>query len=309
MDLYIPSINVAIQKIVIAYMQEDYSKIKEIMDYVINSEHIAGSEDDYHNASVNLVRMDDYDNAVRLLEHGWKRYRKSTDILADLLEYGLKCRKLSDIRKYYEDELSKIDRKFWTWRAFHFSVDFLMKYIRYAESEEAYKFIITQIGGIISDYKKYKPNDERAYMIEHDFYELLNEHEAAQKVLEEALKSLKICPQCALNYADNLFENGRYEECVPVLERTVKMAEDQPSINIGYAYYILALSKEGVLRDKSKELTADNVKPIYDAYYSAIVSLDDEMEQMKDQCFRRVSILERQSGIASGIEKKGGYGQ
>ena len=96
---------------------------------------------------------------------------------------------------------------------------------------------------------------------------------------------------------------------MPVLERTVKMAEDQPSINIGYAYYILALSKEGVLRDKSKELTADNVKPIYDAYYSAIVSLDDEMEQMKDQCFRRVSILERQSGIASGIEKKGGYGQ
>ena len=309
MALYIPSINVAIQKIVAAYTEEDYLKIKEIMDYVINAETIAGSEDDYHNASVGLVRMDDYDNAVFLLEHGLKRYPKSTDILADLLEYGLKCRALSEISPYYYDKLAKIDRRFWSWRAFHFSIDFHMVYIQYSKSKAREDEIIDEIEKLISDYKEYKPNDERAYMVEHDFYELLNKHDLAQKALKEALESLKICPQCALNYADSLFENGRYEECVPVLERTVKMSEDQPSINIGYAYYILALSKEGVLRDKSKELTADNVKPIYDAYYSAIVSLDDTMDRMKDQCFRRVSILERQSGIESGIEKKGGYGQ
>ncbi len=302
MALYIPSINAATQRIVNAFKMEDYSIIKETMDYILKTENIAGSEDDYHNCSVNLVKIDDYDNAVLLLQHGLKRYPKSTDLLADLLLYGLKCRKVSDISPYYENGLAKVDKRFWSWRAFHFSIEFLMVYIQYAESQEQQNRITEEITALIEDYKKYKTNDERAYMVEYNFYKLMNQHDASVNSLKTALDTLKICPQCALNYADNLFEKGEYVDCIPILERTVKMAEDQPSINIGYAYYILALSKESVLRNSAKDFNADNVKPIYDAYYSALEYSGNNMLHLIEQSIKRVRVLERESGIKSEID-------
>mgnify|MGYP006916294968 CR=1 FL=1 len=38
--------------------------------------------------------------------------------------------------------------------------------------------------------------------MEHDFYDLINQEDRAIKALKEAIDTLKICPQCALNYAD-----------------------------------------------------------------------------------------------------------
>ena len=302
MALYIPSINAATQRIINAFIVEDYMTIKETMDYVLNTETIAGNEDDYHNCSVNLVKMDDYDNAVLLLQHGLKRYPKSTDILADLLLYGLKCRKVSDISPYYENGLAKVDKRFWSWRAFHFAIEFLMIYIQYAENCEQQESITKEIKILIEAYKKYKPNDERAYMVEYDFYRLINQEDIAIDSLKMALDKLKICPQCALNYADNLFEKGEYSSCIPILEKALKMAENQPSINIGYAYYILALSKESVLRNNGNNFNCENIKPVYDAYYSALEYLDDNIPHIKTECTKRVHIMERESGIMSDID-------
>lgn len=301
MALYIPSIKAATQRIIKAYIVEDYSTIKETMDYVLNTATIAGNEDDYHNCSVNLVEIDDYYNAVLLLKHGLKRYPKSTDILADLLLYGLKCGKISEISPFYYNGLADVDKKFWSWRAFHFSIEFLMIYIQYAENDEQQDAITDEIKTLIADYKRYRPTDERAYMVEHDFYKLINQENNAENSLKMALDSLKLCPQCALNYADNLFAKGEYAKSIPILERTIKMAENQPSINIGYAYYILALSKESVLRNSGNDFNSDNIKPIYNAYYSALEFLDDNMIHLREQCVKKVSILERESGIKSDI--------
>ena len=154
MTLYIPSISVATSMIVKEYIQEEYHKIKEVMDYIINTPTIAGDADEYHNASVKLTRIEDYDNAVILLEHGLLRYPRSTDIWADLLLYGLKCRKISEISPYYYKNLAKISKRFWTWRAFHFSIDFLMVYIQYADTEAQENAVISEIESLIDDYKK-----------------------------------------------------------------------------------------------------------------------------------------------------------
>ena len=301
MALYIPSIDMAVKRIVMTYLTEDYSKIKETMDYVINNPTIAGDADNYHNAAVNLVQIDDYDNAVILLTQGLTRYPRSTDILADLLEYGMKCRPISEIRTFYFDKLAKIDKRFWSWRAFHFSIDFLMIYIQYAENKNQEQAVINEIEKLISEYKKYKPTDERAYMVEHDFYELLNQHDLAKSALKTALDNLTICPQCALNYADKLFEAGKYEEALPYLERAVRMAEAQSSINLGYAYFLLASSKENVFRNKGNDFAYDNIKPIFDAYYSALEFLGSGMDHIKEQIYKNIRILEYQSGIKSNI--------
>lgn len=301
MILYIPSITVATNMIVSSYLQEDYTKIKEIMDYVVNSDNIAGDADEYHNVSVELAKIEDYDNAVTLLEHGLFRYPRSADILADLLLYGLKCRKVSDIRPYY-DRLSGINKKFWTWRSFHFSIGFLMVYIQYVDDDKQENAIIAEVVSLIDDYKKFYPSDERAYMVECEFYELINEKEKARNALKIAVETLQVCPQCALNYADNLFEIGDYVHVIPIVEKAVNIREDQPSISIGYAYYILALSKEFVLRDTNTLFNQDNVKPVFDAYYSAMEFLEDDKRHLIKQIEKRVRILERESNIQSNID-------
>ena len=301
MALYIPSISIATDMIIKAYLQEEYPKIKEVMDYIVNTPTIAGNADEYHNASVKLTRIEDYDNAVVLLEHGLKRYPRSTDILADLLLYGLKCRKISEISPYYYDRLSKINKKFWTWRSFHFSIDFLMIYIQYADTADQENAVVQEIELLIADYKKFYPNDERAYMVEHDFYALINEKEKAENALKTAVDRLKVCPQCALNYADSLFEVGDYANVIPIAEKAVNIREDQPSISVGYAYYILALSKEFVLRSSNTTLNQNNVRPVFNAYYSAIEFLEGDKQHLTKQIEKRVKILERESNVQSGI--------
>lgn len=304
MALYIPSIDVAVKRIVVAYLSEDYSAIKETMDYIVNTDKIAGDEDNYHNAAVTLAQLNDYDNAITLLQHGLSRYPKSPDILADLLAYGMKCRPISAIRSFYFDNLAKINKRFWSWRAFHFSIDFLMVYIQYAENAEQEQTVTNEIEMLISEYKRHEPTDERAYMVEHDFYELLDKHDLAEAALKTALDKLIICPQCALNYADSLFGEGKYKEAIPYLERAISMAEAQPTINLGYAYYILALSKESVFRKDRSEFTSDTIKPLFDAYYSALEFLDTKMDNMKEQIYKKIHVLEYESGIDSKIKKE-----
>lgn len=301
MSLYIPSISIATDMIVKAYLQAEYSKIKEVMDYIVNTPTIAGSADEYHNASVKLTRIEDYDNAVILLEHGLERYPRSTDILADLLLYGLKCRKIPEISPYYYERLSKISKKFWSWRSFHFSINFLMIYIQYADTEKQEKAVVSEIETLIAQYKEFYPNDERSYMVEHDFYSLINEKEKAKNALKSAVDKLKVCPQCALNYADSLFEIGDYANVIPIAQKAVDIREDQPSINLGYAYYILALSKEFVLRSSNTTLNQNNVKPVFDAYYSAMEFLESDKQHLTKQIEKRVKILERESNIPSDI--------
>ncbi len=304
MAIYIPSIRIAAELLVDSYQTNDYTRIKEIMDYVVNTPTISGSADEYHNASVKLTRIDDYENAVIILEQGLKRFPRSTDILADLLLYGVKCRKISSISHFYYDNLAKIDKDFWTWRSFHFSIDFLMLYIQYAETREQRKAIDSEIVSLITNYKKYKPRDERAYMVEHDYYELIHCEDKAISALKNAVEKLTVCPQCALNYADYLFESGQYSAVIPIVEKAINIREDQPSINLGYAYYISALSREYVLRSDNTTFNYDNTKPVFDSYFSALEYLDNDQSHLAKQIEKRVRILERESGVESKIEFK-----
>jgi len=301
MPLYIPSITIAANMITNAYLQKNYSQIIEVMDYVINTPTIAGNADAYHNASVQLTQIQDYANAVCLLEHGLNRYPRSADLLADLLLYGLECRKVSEISTYYFDKLAKINKKFWTWRAFHFSIDFLMVYIQYSDTNEQERTVTEEIIALIDAYKTYFPTDERAYMVEYTFYTLICENQKALDALKQATETLTVCSQCALNYADYYFEHGEYDKVIPIVEKAINVREDQPSINLGYAYYILALSKEYVLRHNSSVLNQDNVTPVFNAYYSALEFLDTDKQTLISQIKNRVKILERESGIESFI--------
>ncbi len=300
---YIPSIEKASDILVQAISSEDYGTVKEILDYVTNDSEIAGSAASFHNAATNLARIDSFNYATKLLEVGIKRYSKDTDLLADIIKYGSKCKSIKDVYVYYK-RLQMIRKRFWTWRAYVFSVDYLMEYIQYTETEDDEKVIQKEILSILDEYKRAFPADERAYVAESEYYESMHDREKQIAALREGMEKVIVCCQCALKYADYLFEMGKYEEAIPVAQKAVDIREDQPSISLGYAYYILAMSKEAVLRTNNSRVTDSLVFPVYKAYETAYSYMSKEAGRniLKQQIKNRVTALEIESGIKSNIE-------
>lgn len=300
---FIPSVERASNLLLEAVSKNESSTIKEIMDYVQNNETIGGTADSFHNAATNLAQAEAYSCAVAFLEVGHKRYSKDTDILADLILYGSKCKRIEDVYSYYV-ELDNIRRRFWTWRAFAFSCDFLMEYVQYTTTDEQEKAIEAEILNLLNNYKTAFPNDERPYVAESEYYESKHDSERQVAALLEGMNKIVVCCQCALKYADYLFQKGEYEKVIPIAEKAVNIREDQPSISLGYTYYILAMSREVVVRKNNIQLTEEVVRPVYDAYKIAFNFLEKEggRGRLQLQIWTRVKALETDSGTDSRIE-------
>lgn len=83
---------------------EEMSDIEVALQAPKTAESLAGTADEFHNASVELVRYNLYDFAVRLLDLGIRKYPRSADICADLLKYGLECRRITDLKRYCDGD-------------------------------------------------------------------------------------------------------------------------------------------------------------------------------------------------------------
>ena len=299
---YLPSIEKASDVLIDAINNDKPNEIKEVLDYINNNE-ISGSASAFHNAAASLARIDAFAYAISILEVGLNRYSRDTDLLADIISYGSKCKKLSDVNPYYK-KLKRVRKCFWTWRAYVFSVDFLMEYIQYTETEKEEERIKAEILSILSDFKATYPHDERAYVAESEFYECMHDYQKQIAALIEGMEKVAVCCQCALKYADYLFERGEYEKALPIIQKAVDIREDQPSISLGYAYYILAMSKEAVLRRKTTQLTEQAVVPVFDAYNIAFSFMESEpgRKLLLNQIEKRVIALEIESGIKCKID-------
>ena len=82
----------------------------------------------------------------------------------------------------------------------------------------------------------------------------------------------------------------------------VVVKEDQPSINIGYTYYILAMSLEQLARKENSINAESEVQSIYSAYYSAYQYMEHGREHLKKSIRRQVMSLEFESKIPSNID-------
>ncbi len=312
MNMYIPSVNAAANMIYRAYMEENFDRLREIQEYLDNSEvarRVAGSADEFHNASVTLARIGFYDYAFSLLVIAHLRYPRDADILADLLAYGLKCRELSELSSY-EEKLKQIDKGLWTWRAFNFLFDFLMEKLRYSDGENS-KRLSTDIEQLIMDYKANsehfsdQSDREKAYMVEYEYYIFKRDVKKAIGALKDATSVLKNkCAQCALKLADYHFERGEYSETVKYAEQAVNIKEDQASIRVGYAYYILAMSRENIVRTNGESMSEAKIKPVFNAYSAAVTFMrgEDGRDHLLTSIKNQVMNLEYDSGIQSRID-------
>ena len=306
--LFIASVTDAATKITSYYRANRFGDMLKVREYLANKEvaqSIAGTSDDFHNAAVKLTRQGLYEYAYAMVEVGHDRNPKNTDLLGDLLVYGMHCKQLKELIQWTE-KLNKIPHRFWTWRAYQFSADFWMEMLPYAETDEELDKYEAEIQKLIEDFKanfkflKDKSDCEKAYMIGFDFYHSRGEEETALNELRACVKTLPgKCAQCALKLADYYFSSGDYHNAEYYAKIAVEVKEDQSSINRGYTYYILAMSKEKNLRTTNG--LQQSIKDVYSAYYNAYMNLDPSREHLLESVKSQVKQLEFEFRTPSNI--------
>lgn len=311
MTIYIPSVDEAAKKIVQHYNNDEIDELNAIGDYLKNNDvakSIAGNGDEFHNATVRLTRVGFYDYAYALAKVGHNRYPRNTDLLGDLICYGLHCKQLDELQQWYV-KLENINKRFWTWRAYQFSFDFWMERLPYAESDEELQNWETIIENLFDSFKQNfqylsdKSDCEKAYMMEFEYYTSKGDEKKALNALKEATKNVQTankCAQCALKLADRYFETGNYGESYTYADIAVNIKEDQASINLGYAYYILAMSLEW--KERRNRSIKSNLQKVYSAYYAAYIHLDSDRRNLLDSVKKQVKQLEFEYTKPSGIE-------
>jgi len=228
---------------------EEYCKIYDLFDLLIQQSMFIGDSDDYHNLAVVCAKQDDFDAACRFLEVGLKKYPYCIDLLADYLNYGMQCDKEEICNEMYEKLISR--KADWNWRAYRFAIDYLINLSdmdRVNRDEEIYSLII--------EFQNKLPDDEDAYLIQAEFLSKKSENGKKGNNSEPTFVSIltyvtsdespvRRTPKCDLKLADYYYNNGsNIEKAIQLLERCKKdSVEAQPSVNRSYVYLLSALCK------------------------------------------------------------------
>lgn len=307
-ELFIASVTDAAKKIVAYYEAERFDDLKDVLEYLQDenvAKSISGNADEFHNAAVQLSRQGFYEYAYALVEVGHNRNHKNTDLLGDLLAYGMHCKELNELVQW-SDKLNKIPRRFWTWRAYQFCADFWMEMLPYAESDAELNEYEQKIEVLIEEFKgnykflKDKSDCEKAYMMGFDFYLSRGDEAEAIRELQAGVTNLPgKCAQCALKLADYYFSSGDYPNAATYAQIAVAVKEDQSSISRGYTYYILAMAKENNLRVSNS--LQNSLKDVFTTYHNAYMNLEPGRDRLLESVRFQVKQLEYEFGVLSNI--------
>ncbi|MBQ8280087.1 MAG: hypothetical protein IJZ23_09630 [Roseburia sp.] len=228
---------------------EEYYKIYDLFDLLLQQPVFIGNADDYHNLAVVCAKQDDFDSACRFLDEGLKRYPFCVDLLSDYLNYGMQCDKKNQCEDIYIRLISKKDD--WNWRAYRFTIDYLINL-----SNMDFVNREAEIMSLIKDYQEKLPDDEDSYLVHAEF--LSRKAREKKEVDGEERMFVKILtyvtsdnspvgrtPKCDLKLADYYYNNGvSIGKAIQLLERCKKNSiEVQPSVNRSYVYLLSALCK------------------------------------------------------------------
>lgn len=204
---------------------------------VNGKEDFGRSSEYYHNKAVIYAQLDMNNRAMMICKDGLKKFPLDIDLLACVIKYSSDSGDLQTATDYYSTLKENIPFQRWNWRAYTFSLDFLMKKDPIANEDECRM--------LINNYKKYLPYEEKACMAESELEEALGNMERSKEVLMEAICSHSNASQCALRLADMQMDQGLFDE----VEKTsnygiVASTRPQASISIPYVYYLRTLIKD-----------------------------------------------------------------
>lgn len=274
-------------------------QLHELIDRLCAQDTISGDADDFHNFVVALARKDEYELACRVLERGLQVFPKNVDLLADYLQYGVSCGKSEECKKYAK-VLQKIPKMRWTWRGFAFLVRYILHLAGESDSEKDILAKRTQMLELTGDFRKYYPYSEEAYRVEAEVFSELNEPENELAPLREAMNKLRVCPKCALRYADVQFERGDYPEAMTAIERAIRDAnQTQSSVSEGYLYYLSALCRIAML--ESENAAREQVYGIYSDFNIALREISSSSSYM-DVIRSKTNALVTKTGVEIPVE-------
>ena len=119
-----------------ASQEQDYKKLQQIANAVLNGVNMYGKAAEYHNLGAEFARQDDYFNAYSIVKRGLDRqYSNDIDLLADAIHYGSCCGE-NDECKRLKARLMARPRGAWNWRAFTFLIDYLKEQAEQAPAEK-----------------------------------------------------------------------------------------------------------------------------------------------------------------------------
>lgn len=262
---------------------------------------IYGTADDYHNVAVNYARQNIYDGACKILQYGLLAIPYSVDILADLVRYGISSGQYWLCEEPY-NTLSGISKDRWNWRAFSFSIDYLVEKANHVSSDLERNGLKQQALTLADQFIE-KDKSDQAYFdkanILREFGDDSINNQTEQSVLRCGLNNVKVAPKCALRLADILFEKGDYKEAIENLWQCCNNTfKPQPDVNGSYAFLLLALSKASELfSDNQRDDYSEVEKMVYAIYkdlHTAIsYGLNGVFRQTADKA---ISVIETQTG-------------
>lgn len=210
---------------------------------------IDGDADDYHNFATLYAQNRFNDFACRILDRGLKEYPQSADLLADYLRHGVLCGHFDECNRYYK-RLKEISRDRWTWRAYVFSIDFMLASLQ----KEHGGISRVELDSLATEFVNRRDADEEALFTQSKVYHEFCDSNAEIETLKKALADHIIAPKSALRLSDIYFERGEYNKAIPLLNRAIANAtKPQPPVNISYCYLLLALCKIAPLLNENED--------------------------------------------------------
>ncbi len=264
---------------VVGSLQEQEEMLYKCADSILKKDHseISGSADGFHNFAISCVKIaHDYLTAYEIVKLGLTLHKTNTDLLADALKYGYNCSETGACARYY-DTLQGIKKKYWTWRAFSFSIDYLCE--RCASDDVDRQKVEEEIKTLAEEYREYKSDYEGSLFCQYEVEDKFGDKEKAFQLLEGAVQSDTPYPKCMLKYADIMVDRGEYRAAARPIFKLLKNPQAAEAVNIGYVHYLKGLCQMGLLEPVESEdlfakteYDAEKVAMVYDSFRCALQS-------------------------------------
>ena len=303
----------------------DTDSLLSIVGQVTKEDRIRGEANDYHNLAVTFTRTyDDYVSGFEIVEKGLTYFPNNVDLLADAVYYGSNAGRFVECENYLSS-LEKIPTALWNWRAFSFSIDYLLQKTDWEKrptskgllelTEKALKYARLEQVALSGDAEV-----ERGYLAEHKirlvrerYFRLMGssnnddkytkaagiEREAAEGVLKAAINNGGFtATACCLKLADMYFDSKKYKDTIDVCRKALSSPQSQPSANLGYFMYLIAMSEDAQLYEKDSFGDEMRVRNCYRDYVGAYRCNPDRGTYRRN-ILTRLAILEARSGISA----------
>lgn len=269
--------------------------LNDLLDALLSCQDpLTGGADDFHNFTVSISKISgDNRSALQIAEQGLKLHSDNTDLLADAILYGRNCGERDDCATWYK-KLLTIDQSAWTWRAFSFSIDYLLD--EYASK----KTTSDEIQKLVSAYQKYKPDEEDAWLSEYDFYNSTNNRSKGLEALNTADAKFRFCPKCWLRLADIKMDDGLYDEAEPFIKKLKRNPKSGESVNMSYVFLLDGLCRMTKLMNTDEYEDGEyDEKEIYRVYksFNISTSMPGYRDNIRQQIVEQIDRLERETGV------------